>query len=145
MSITVLLADDSSIMREAIKRLLEDDPGIQVVGESASFGEATEMIAALKPRVLLLDLHMPQKQEFPAPLVRSQLSSVKHTVAISFANDDEARSLAESYGAAILLDKMSLYSTLVPAIRKLAESSPRASYNPDPNGREAHGPLELPE
>jgi hypothetical protein len=41
---------------------------------------------------------------------------------------------------------MSLYSTLVPAVMKLAESSPRQSYTSDPKaGREAHGPLELPE
>jgi hypothetical protein len=37
---------------------------------------------------------MPQKQEFPASLVKSQLNSVKYTLAISFGNDEEARSLA---------------------------------------------------
>lgn len=146
MSITVLLADDSAIMREAIKRLLEDESRIQVVGEAANFAVTMQMIADVKPHVLLLDLHMPLKQEFPASLVKSQLNSVKHTLAISFANDEEARALAESYGAVTLLDKMSLYSTLVPAIMKLAEPSARSSYSPDTKaGREAHGPLELPE
>ena len=53
-----------------------------------------QMIAEVKPHVLLLDLHMPQKQEFPASLVKSQLNSVKYTLAISFGNDEEARSLA---------------------------------------------------
>jgi hypothetical protein len=49
-------------------------------------------------------------------LVKAQLASVAHVLAISFSNDSEARVLAESYGAAALLDKMKLYSELLPAI-----------------------------
>jgi len=48
--------------------------------------------------------------------VKSQLVNVEKVVAISFANDDEARKLAESYGADALLDKMRLYDELIPAI-----------------------------
>jgi DNA-binding NarL/FixJ family response regulator len=134
--IKVLLADDSEIMREAIKKLLVDEPRIHIVGEASSFATAMQLIADAKPDILLLDLHLPQKRELPAPIVRSQLHCVKYTLAISFANDEEAKALAASYGAARLLDKMSLYTELLPAIMHfvdhLAGPSPDPSLTMDP-------------
>ena len=114
--IKVLLADDSEIMREAIKKLLVDEPRIQIVGEASSFAAAMQLVADFKPEILLLDLHLPQKRDLQPPLVKSQLSCIEYTLAISFANDEEAKSLAASYGAIALLDKMSLYTELLPAI-----------------------------
>ena len=131
--IKVLLADDSEIMREAIKKLLVDDPRIHIVGEASSFGAAMQLIADVKPDILLLDLHLPQKRELPAPIVKSQLHCVKYTLAISFANDEEAKSLAASYGAAALLDKMSLYTELLPGILQLSQPSAHPPLNIDPN------------
>ena len=129
--IRVLLADDSEIMREAIKKLLEDEPRIHIVGEASSFAAAMQLIADVKPDILLLDLHLPQKRELPAPMVKSQLNCIEYTLAISFANDEEAKSLAASYGAAALLDKMSLYNELLPAIMRLAEPSANPSFKID--------------
>jgi hypothetical protein len=47
-------------------------------------------------------------------------SSASRWLVISIANDDEAKELAESYGADALLDKMDLYNALVPTIVSLA-------------------------
>jgi two-component system, NarL family, response regulator NreC len=130
--IKVLLADDSEIMREAIKKLLEDEPRIQIVGEASSFPAAMQLVADFKPEILLLDLHLPQKRDLLPALVKSQLHCIKYTLAISFANDEEARSLAASYGAVALLDKMSLYTELLPAIMRLADPSADPSFKIDP-------------
>jgi hypothetical protein len=73
-----------------------------------------QMIADFKSEVLVLDLHMAEKRDFGPALVKSQLVSVDHVLAVSFSNDAEAKALAESYGAEILLDKTNLYSQLVP-------------------------------
>ena len=75
------------------------------------------MIADFKPDVLLLDLHLPEKRHFTPALVKAQLGTVC-TIAVSFSNDTEAKELAESYGAATLLDKMSLYTEMLPAIHR---------------------------
>ena len=130
--IKVLLADDSEIMLEAIKKLLEDEPRIHIVGEASSFGAAMQLIADVKPDILLLDLHLPQKRDLLPALVKSQLHCIQYTLAISFANDEEAKSLAASYGAVALLDKMSLYTELLPAIMRLADPSADPSFKIDP-------------
>jgi two-component system nitrate/nitrite response regulator NarL len=118
MSIKVLLADDSDIIRGAILKVLSEEPGFELVGEGASYADAIQLTARLKPDVLLLDLHMPDEEQYPPELVKSQIAP--HNVciiAISVWNDDKARALAESFGAKAFLDKTSLYSTLIPAIK----------------------------
>ena len=143
--IRVLLADDSEIMREAIKKLLEDEPRIHIVGEASSFAAAMQLIADVKPDILLLDLPLPQKRELPAPMVKSQLNCIEYTLAISFANDEEAKSLAASYGAVALLDKMGLYTELLPAIMRLADSSADPSFKIGPKPSREGVSLGLPE
>jgi two-component system response regulator DegU len=146
--IKVLLADDSDIMRDAVRKLLAEEPRIQIVGEVCSFDAVVQGLQQFKPDVLVLDLHMPQKHELQPQDVKSRLNNVKFTVAISFANDEEAKSLAASYGAAALLDKMSLYSQLLPAIERLSEPAPNNSFKLDlqdlQTGREGLS-LEAPE
>jgi two-component system, NarL family, response regulator NreC len=126
--IKVLLADDSEIMREAIKKLLEDEPRIHIVGEASSFPAAMQLVVDFKPEILLLDLHLPQKRDLLPALVKSQLNCIEYTLAISFANDEEAKSLAASYGAVALLDKMRLYTELLPAIMRLTGPSADPSF-----------------
>src|ERR1700694_2723093 len=113
----VLIADDSEVMRTAIRKMLQEESNIDVVGEASSFADTMQKIADLKPDVLLLDLHMPEKRDFTPVLVKSQLATVR-TVAVSFSNDSDSKALAESYGAVTLLDKMSLYSDMLPAIQR---------------------------
>lgn len=58
--ITVLLVDDHALVRKGFRRMIEDDPDIQVVGEAGSGLEAVELVDALKPRVIVMDMAMPQ-------------------------------------------------------------------------------------
>ena len=123
MSIKLLLVDGSDIMRGAIRQLLIKDLGIEVIGSATSFGEGLALTAALKPDVLLMDLHMQDESKYPPELVKFQIHlHTKCVVAMSLLNDGEAKALAESFGAHVLLDKMKLYSELIPAIKKFCPS-----------------------
>ena len=57
--ISVLLADDHSLVRKGFRRLLEDEAGIQVVGEASDGSEAIHLAQELKPQVIVMDMSMP--------------------------------------------------------------------------------------
>src|SRR3954468_15297186 len=57
--ITVLLADDHSLVRRGFRRMLEDDEDIVVVGEAANGDEAIAMAKTLRPAVVVMDVAMP--------------------------------------------------------------------------------------
>ncbi len=58
--IRVLVADDHLVVREGLRRLLGQDPGIRVAGEAVDGQEAVVMAGRLRPDVILLDLSMPK-------------------------------------------------------------------------------------
>jgi len=57
--IRVLLADDHTLFREGVRRLLDPDSEIEVVAEAARGVEAIERSVEMKPHVVLLDVSMP--------------------------------------------------------------------------------------
>jgi len=59
MSITVLLADDHTIMREGLKSLLDRAADIEVVAQAANGSEALQKVEEYRPEVVVMDLTMP--------------------------------------------------------------------------------------
>ena len=57
--VTVLIADDQTLFREGIKDLLEDEKGIEVVGEAADGPETIRLAKKLRPNVILMDIKLP--------------------------------------------------------------------------------------
>jgi DNA-binding NarL/FixJ family response regulator len=121
MPIRVLLAEDSKVVRAAIAHLLKGDSRIELVGEATGFAETLELVAALKPDVLLIDLHMNDERKYPPHVVKSQvLQSTGRVLAMSLSDDEIAKALAASVGAQVLLDKSKLSSELIPTIVQAA-------------------------
>ena len=113
MCVRVLLAEDAELVRKGIRVLLSECEVITLVGEAATFFEAVQKAEELSPDVIVLDLHM-------ADGAKPHLFANTKVLAISFANDNEANTLANSIGAAKLLDKLELANELIPAILELA-------------------------
>ncbi|MEM6524138.1 MAG: response regulator transcription factor [Bacteroidota bacterium] len=57
--ITVVLADDHSVVRKGIKMLISNDQDIEIVGEASSGDEALSMISEFDPDILITDISMP--------------------------------------------------------------------------------------
>ena len=57
----VLLADDHAIFRDGLRKMLESDEEMTIVGEAQNGTECIKLLAKLKPDILLLDLRMPDK------------------------------------------------------------------------------------
>jgi len=57
--ISVLLVDDHSLVRRGFRRILEDEPDIEVTGEAGDGGEAVRLAKELQPTVIVMDCAMP--------------------------------------------------------------------------------------
>lgn len=57
--IRILLVDDQLLFRKGVRALLEEEPGMEVVGEAGNGREALEHVRALKPDAVLMDISMP--------------------------------------------------------------------------------------
>jgi two-component system, NarL family, response regulator NreC len=58
--IRIIVADDSSFVRKAVRALLQSQPDFEVVGEAENGREAVQCAEALQPEVIVLDLRMPE-------------------------------------------------------------------------------------
>jgi DNA-binding NarL/FixJ family response regulator len=59
LTVRVLIADDQTLFRVGLARLLEEDPRVEIVGQAADGAEAVKLVGSLKPDVVLMDLKMP--------------------------------------------------------------------------------------
>jgi len=58
-AITVFIVDDHSLVRTGIKKILESEKKISVIGEASSGEEAKQQVEKMKPNVVLMDIRMP--------------------------------------------------------------------------------------
>ncbi len=119
--IRVLLADDHSLVRRGFRRILEDDEGMKVVGEASTGVEAIRMSHELKPKVVVMDLSMPELDG-----VQATKEIVKHlpeteVLVLSMHSDDNYVRNALDAGAKGYLLKNAIDVDLVGAIRSVAE------------------------
>lgn len=64
--ITIVLADDHTVVRRALRLLLEEEPGFEVVAEAEDADAAVRYVRGHKPTVLILDLNMPGRPSLEA-------------------------------------------------------------------------------
>jgi DNA-binding NarL/FixJ family response regulator len=85
--IRVLIADDQTLFRTGLARLLSATEGLHIVGEASDGGEALRMVGALQPDVVLMDIRMPDLDGIAAtrqitqahPSVRVLILTTFHT------------------------------------------------------------------
>ncbi len=88
-TIRVLLVDDHAIVRLGLMTLINEQPGMQVVGEAGTAAEAVQAVEQLRPDVVLMDIRMPGEGGIEATRQISQrFPPVKVVMLTSFADDE---------------------------------------------------------
>jgi len=119
-SIRVLLADDHEMTRRGIGNFLAQAPDIQVVGEAQDGNEIKQLVADLRPQILLLDLIMPNLSPFELEKwVRTNYPETITLVLTAHDRDAYLSSMMDA-GVAGYLDKRLRAGQLISAIRRAA-------------------------
>lgn len=118
--IEVLIADDHTIFRQGLKRLLAEAPDIQVQGETGNGAEVLDMVKRYPWKVVLLDINMPGKNGLE---VLRQIKAERPqlpVLVLSMYPEEQYAVEAFRSGASAYLTKGAEAEELILAIRKLA-------------------------
>jgi DNA-binding NarL/FixJ family response regulator len=117
----ILIADDSEVMRRAVRGLLSTEPGWEVCGEAADGPGAFEKARELQPHLVLLDINMPGTTGLQT--ARRIRQEVPLTKILIMTLHDAARFLpaVREAGADGCVDKARLGNDLIDMIKKLLE------------------------
>jgi len=122
--ISVLLAEDHVITRQGIRRLIEDEKGVTVVGEASNGEEAVEMATELKPDIIIMDIAMPKLNGIEATRQIKLISPRTAVLILSAYDDDEYVFALLKVGAAGYLLKNVSGDELTRAIRAVYQGEP---------------------
>lgn len=147
--ITVLLADDHSLVRRGFRRMLEDDESIEVVGEASNGDEAVELTKQLKPAVVVMDCAMPGTSGLVATRKILGENPKVAVLMLSMHSEDTLVRQALDTGARGYILKNAIDLDLASAVRKVAAGEtvldPSVSKTAALKGERSHGltPREL--
>jgi two-component system response regulator NreC len=126
--IKLLIADDHAILRQGLRRILESEPDMVVIGEASTGTDAVKKVRQLKPDVVIMDISMPEQNGIES--MRQIVSSVGARVLIlSVHLEQHVISEAVSAGASGYLSKDSLDHELVSAVRTVVHGGTVFSAN----------------
>src|SRR5215470_11589765 len=114
----VLIVDDVAAVREALRLLLSDEPGVDVVGEAVDGEDAVRQVDALRPDLVLMDLEMPRMSGLSAMRAIRLRPHPPRLVAMSvYGAGDSIRRSALDAGAASYVEKGATLAEVVGALR----------------------------
>lgn len=118
-SITVLLVEDHMVVREGLRKLLEAERDIKVVGEAATGREAVKMTHELRPDVVVMDIAMPHLNGMDATQQICQSVPETKVIILSAHGDEAYVERVTDLGAAGYLIKQDSSHFLSEAIREV--------------------------
>ena len=121
--ITVILADDHTVVRQGLRALLEAEEDMSVVGEAENGRQAVQMAKRLHPDVVVMDIAMPLLNGLEATRQVSQESPKSKVIILSSYSDDEYVQQLTDAGASGYLVKQTAAQDLVAAIREATKGN----------------------
>lgn len=118
--IRVLLADDHTVLRQALSSFIETAGDFSVVGQADSGAAAIELVAALQPDVILLDVAMPHLDGAEATRRILAANPKARVLILSAHSDNDSVGRLIAAGAAGFLEKQTGADLLTQGIREVA-------------------------
>ncbi|GAA0942823.1 response regulator transcription factor [Actinocorallia libanotica] len=120
MTVRVVLADDQPLVRAGLRMVIAEDPGLQVLGEAATGGEAVRLARDLRPDVVVMDIRMPGMDGIEATrIITADPEGPRVVVLTTFDDDDNVYGSLRSGASGFLVKDMALPEILA-AIRVVA-------------------------
>ena len=122
--LTVLIVDDSVVVRERLRALLSEVEGVRVVGEAAGIREARTAVRAVRPDVVILDVRMPDGSgiDLLADLKR-EVTAPRVIVLTNYPHPQYRRRCLDA-GAELFLDKSAEFHRVAEALSGGATEEP---------------------
>jgi DNA-binding NarL/FixJ family response regulator len=137
-TIRILLVDDHVIVREGLRRLIESEQGLQIVGEAQDGREAIELADKARPEVVLMDISMERLNGLEAMhQILRQHPEIK-VVVLSIHNEAAYVSAALRAGAGAYVLKTSAFDELCEAIKQALRGETYLSKALPPNALEGY-------
>ncbi len=127
---SVLLIDDHDLIRQGLRRAFERNEDFQVLGEAASLGQGEQMVASLKPQVVVIDVRLPDGSGLDlVRKMRQHVPGLGIVVLTMYAGDEQLFAALDS-GASAFVPKDAPAEDVVAAARHAAVS-PKSFTAPD--------------
>ena len=122
--VRVLLADDHPLVRAGVRKVLENESWIEVVGEAGDGDEALALLASLDPDLIVLDLNMPQRDGFAVLREARDLAPGVYILVLTMHAEVEYVARAVREGADGYLLKDTAAQDLAVALRSVVAGRP---------------------
>lgn len=120
----ILLADDHNVLRKGLRRILEEQPDLEVVGEASDGRQAVSLAQSLKPDVVVMDIAMPLMNGLEATRQILQRGAELNVLILSMYSDENYVVQVLRAGARGYLLKDSAEEDLITAVRTVAKGQP---------------------
>ena len=117
--INILIVDDHLIVREGIKRIIDDTPDIKTVSEASSGKEAMDLIYKNKYDLILLDISMPKQNGLKTLKLIKKHDKTISVLMLSMHSEEQYAMRSMKAGASGYMTKDTASNELVTAIRKI--------------------------
>ena len=119
--ITIGVVDDHQVLTEALALVIKYEAGLQFVGAAGDCAEARQLVEQTKPKVLLLDVHLPDGDGLTLVSELKQVSPETQVLVLTSASDEDTLLRAVDVGVSGFVVKSQPMSTMLAAIRQAAE------------------------
>jgi two-component system, chemotaxis family, chemotaxis protein CheY len=119
----VLIVDDNTFLRHALREIFEREGDFEVCGEAANGRDAIQAVTRLQPDLVVLDLSMPVMNGLDAAKILKQRVPALPLILYSAFADNAVAELAQSVGITELVSKSEPISTLIRTARDVLQQA----------------------